>query len=329
MSRILVTGGAGYIGSHVAKMASRAGHAVTVLDDLVRGHRAAARFGRFVEGRTHDRPLVERILREDRVDAVMHFAAFTYVGESVQKPEMYRENNVDGTRSLLAAMQATGVKNIIFSSTAAVYGDPKYVPIDEEHPQQPVNPYGETKAECERMMSALGRTAGLRYAFLRYFNACGCDPEGELGEDHQPETHLIPRLLLAALGRLNEKFTVFGTDYETKDGTAARDYVHVQDLASAHLLALDRLLAGGWSGAFNLGNALGFTVREVMQAAARVAGREIPHSDGPRRAGDPPVLVASSEKARTVLGWKPRYADLDEIIRTSWEWHRKHPGGYE
>jgi UDP-glucose-4-epimerase GalE len=329
MARILITGGAGYIGSHVAKMAAAAGHDITILDDLSRGRRAAARYGSLVTGRTHDRALVERTIRERGIEAVMHFAAFTYVGESVEKPALYRENNYEGTRALLGAMTAAGVRRIIFSSTAAVYGNPRYTPIDEAHPQAPVNPYGTTKVDCERMMEELSRTAGLRYAFLRYFNACGCDPEGELGEDHRPETHLIPRLLLAALGRLESRFTIFGIDYPTQDGTAVRDYVHVNDLASAHLRALDYLGSGGAPGAFNLGNGGGFTVREVIETAARVCGRKIDYQEGPRRPGDPPVLVAASGKARETLGWEPRYPGLEEIVRTAWEWHRKHPQGYE
>ena len=322
MSRLLITGGAGYVGSHTAKAAAAAGHEITVLDDLCRGHPAAVRWGRLVRGRTHDRALVTDLLRAEKIDAVLHFAAFTYVGESVEKPELYRENNCGGTAALLEAMRAAGLERIIFSSTAAVYGDPNYTPIDEVHPLDPVNPYGRTKLDCEGMMQ------GMAFAQLRYFNACGCDPDGELGEDHRPETHLIPRLMLAALGVLEENFAIFGTDYDTPDGTAVRDYVHVADLAQAHILALDYLLAGGEPAAFNLGCGRGFTVREVLAAASRVAGREISFRDGPRRAGDPPVLVASNARAAERLGWSPRYTDLDEIISTAWTWHRAHPRGY-
>lgn len=323
---ILVTGGAGYIGSHCVKTLLERGADVAVLDNLVNGHKEAVRGGRFYEGDLADRVFLESVFEQEKVEAVIHFAAYSLVGESVQVPEKYFRNNVGGSLTLLETMKKYQVKTIVFSSTAAVYGEPNYTPIDEEHPCLPTNPYGESKLFVERMMSWFTKAYGLRYAALRYFNVAGADSDGFLGEDHKNETHLIPLVLRAA--QKGQPLTVYGRDYPTADGTCIRDYIHVEDLIDAHLLALDYLQKGGPSGSFNLGNGEGFSVQQVIDQARAVTGREIPVADGDRRAGDPAVLVASSRKAMEQLGWKPKHAALSEIIASAWAWHQKFPGGY-
>ncbi len=324
----MVTGGAGYIGSHACKALARAGYNPVAFDNLRYGHREAVRWGPFVEGDLADRALVAETIRRFNVAAVMHFAAFAYVGESMTRPELYFANNVVNSFGLLDAMREAGVRHIVFSSTCATYGIPEAVPIRESMPQRPVNPYGESKLMIERALHWHGVAHGTRYAALRYFNAAGADPAGETGEHHEPETHLIPLVLDAALGRRGE-IEVYGTDYPTPDGTAIRDYIHVSDLAEAHVLALAYLERGGASIALNLATGQGHSVREVIAAAERVCGQRIPQREAPRRPGDPPCLVADASLAREVLGWVPRLADLDTIIETAWRWHRhRHaPGG--
>ncbi|HXQ49772.1 MAG TPA: UDP-glucose 4-epimerase GalE [Stellaceae bacterium] len=319
---ILVTGGAGYIGSHAAKALARAGYEPVSYDNLSRGHREAVRWGPLVDGDLADRALLVATLRRYKIVAVMHFAAFAYVGESVREPELYFRNNVANSLVLLEAMGEVGVGEIVFSSTCATYGLPETMPIAEDTPQRPVNPYGESKLMIERMLHWLGGARGLRYAALRYFNAAGADPEGEIGEGHEPETHLIPLVLLAALRRI-EAVDIFGTDYPTPDGTAIRDYIHVHDLAAAHVLALDRLRQGGASLALNLGTGRGYSVREVIEMAERVTGRSIARREAARRPGDPPVLVANASRARAVLGWTPMVSGLDDILATAWAWHAR------
>ncbi|MCP4691597.1 MAG: UDP-glucose 4-epimerase GalE [Desulfobacterales bacterium] len=327
MSHILVIGGAGYIGSHVCKCLSRAGHEPVVLDNLVHGHEEAVKWGPFYKGSMEDAGLLDRVFSSHRIAGVMHFAAYCYVGESVERPGMYYRNNVSASLTLLEAMQKHGVRPFIFSSSCATYGEPEETPITESHPQNPVNPYGRTKLVMEWMMADFGRAHGLNAAALRYFNAAGADPDGELGEDHRPETHLIPIVLQTALGQ-RERVEIFGDDFDTPDGTCIRDYIHVFDLAQAHLLALERLLNGLPGDAYNLGNGQGHSVKEVVETARRVTGKPIPSRIAPIRPGDPSRLVGSSEKAARVLGWKPRFADLDAIIQTAWDWLREHPGGY-
>jgi UDP-glucose 4-epimerase len=327
---VLVTGGAGYIGSHTVKELLRSGYRVTVLDNLSRGHRAVVRVlagAEFVWGDIADRELVVGLVRSRGIQAVLHFAALSLVGESVAEPSLYYHNNVVRSLSLLEAVREAGVPYFIFSSTAAVYGEPVNVPIEEDHPLVPTNPYGATKLSFEEALRWYGTAYGLKYIILRYFNAAGADPEGELGEDHQPETHLIPLVLQAALG-LRPKVTIFGTDYPTPDGTCVRDYIHVTDLAAAHVLALRALEGGLPPGVYNLGNERGYSVREVVEVARRVTSRDFPVVEGDRRPGDPAVLVASSRRIREELGWRPRYGDLETILRTAWEWHRRHPEGY-
>ncbi|HWE73710.1 MAG TPA: UDP-glucose 4-epimerase GalE [Stellaceae bacterium] len=319
---ILVTGGAGYIGSHACKALAKAGYEPVAYDNLIYGHKEAVRWGPFVEGDIGDREKVAETIRRHDIGAVMHFAAFAYVGESVEQPEKYFRNNVVNTLAMLEAMRTTGVKQIVFSSTCATYGLPEKMPIREDTPQHPVNPYGETKLMVERMLHWYGIAHGLRSVALRYFNAAGADPEGEIGEDHNPETHLIPLILDAAAGR-RAHIGVFGSDYPTPDGSAVRDYIHVQDLADAHIRALGYLGDGGESRAFNLGTGHGHSVRETIEAARRVTGRPIPSKDSPRRAGDPPVLVADAGAAREKLGWMPALGSLEHIIGTAWAWHQK------
>jgi UDP-glucose-4-epimerase GalE len=313
---VLVTGGAGYIGSHACKALARAGYRPVAYDNLTRGHRQAVRWGPFVEGDVSDRTQVAATLRNYQISAVMHFAAFAYVGESVADPALYYRNNVGGTLSLLEAMRDSSVNLIVFSSTCATYGIPGANPITETMPQLPVNPYGETKLAIERALRWFGEAYGLRYAALRYFNAAGADPDGEIGEEHEPETHLIPLVLRAALG-LGPPIRIFGTDYPTPDGTAIRDYIHVQDLAGAHVRALAHLAAGGASGAINLGTGYGHSVREVIAAVARAAARPVPQQEAARRPGDPPVLVADPSLAAELLGWRAQLSDLDTIIGTA------------
>jgi UDP-arabinose 4-epimerase len=321
---VLVTGGAGYVGSHACKALRSAGHLPVTLDDLSRGHRWAVRWGPLVEGGIADRDLVRRTIETHRIDAIMHFAALAYVGESMSEPLRYFANNVGGTLALLDAAGAAGVRRVVFSSTCATYGEPVRVPIDEAHPQTPINPYGESKLLVERMLAWLDRCAGLRFVALRYFNAAGADAEGEIGEAHEPETHLLPLAILAALGR-TPALKIFGDDYETPDGTAVRDYIHVADLARAHVLALEHLMRGGKSLALNLGTGHGHSVREVIAAIERVGGRRVPHAMAPRRAGDPPRLVAEASAARRALGWTPRESDLESIAKSAWSWHMRRP----
>jgi UDP-glucose-4-epimerase GalE len=323
---VLVTGGAGYIGSHAVKALAAAGGRVVVYDDLSAGHRAAVRGAELVEGDIHDGARLRGVLREHRVDAVMHFAAWLSVGDSVKDPSGYYRNNVGGALSVLDAMVAEGVPHFVFSSTAAVFGNPEETPITESHPTRPINAYGETKLAVERALPHYERAYGLRSIALRYFNAAGADPDGELGEDHAPEQHLIPRAIDAALGR--DRFQVFGDDYDTPDGTCLRDYIHVTDLAAAHLLALDALRAGASSTRYNLGNGRPTSVRGVLDAVRRVSGRDVPFTMGPRRPGDPAVLYASSERIRGELGWRPAFEEIDTIVETAWRWRESHPHGY-
>ena len=320
---ILVTGGAGYIGAHACKALAKAGYEPVAYDNLVYGHREAVRWGPLIEGDLADRMLLAETIQRHKVAAVMHFAAYAYVGESVEKPEKYFQNNVVNSFGLLETMLATGVKTIVFSSTCATYGLPETMPIREDTPQHPVNPYGETKLMIERALYWHGVAHGLRNIALRYFNAAGADPAGEIGEAHDPETHLIPLILDAAAGR-RAQIDVYGTDYPTPDGTAIRDYIHVQDLAEAHVLALRYLENGGASTALNLGTGEGHSVRDTIAAARRITGRAIPSRDTARRAGDPPVLVADASRARQVLGWVPALASLDRIIESAWAWHQRH-----
>jgi len=319
---ILVTGGAGYIGAHACKALAKAGYGPVAYDNLIYGHKEAVRWGPFVEGDIGDRAKVAETLRRHNIDAVMHFAAFAYVGESVEQPEKYFQNNFVNTLAMLEAMRTTGVKQIVFSSTCATYGLPEQMPIREDTPQRPVNPYGETKLMVERALYWYGVAHGLRSVALRYFNAAGADPDGEIGEDHNPETHLIPLILDTAAGQ-RPHIGVFGTDYPTPDGSAIRDYIHVQDLADAHVRALRYLGDGGESRAFNLGTGHGHSVRETIDAARRVTGRPIPSKDSPRRPGDPPVLVADASLAKEKLGWVPALGALEDIIGTAWAWHQK------
>lgn len=319
---ILVTGGAGYIGSHVVKELRRQGYRPLVYDNLSTGHRWAIREDELIEGDLRDLGQVQEILHKEKPLAVMHFAASAIVGESVERPELYFRNNVINSFNLLEAMLAAGVKSFIFSSSAAVYGNPHQVPILEDHPLSPVNPYGECKVFVERALRWYEQAHGLRYISLRYFNAAGADPEGELGEVHNPETHLIPRILDVALGK-RPYIEVYGTDYTTPDGTCIRDYIHVLDLAQAHIVALEALLNGTPGRVYNLGNERGFSVKEVVDVARAVTGHSIPVRESSRRQGDPPVLVASSELIKKELGWRPRYDDLKVIIETAWRWQRK------
>jgi len=325
---ILVTGGAGYIGSHTVRVLANKKHRVVVLDNLSKGHRAAVKDVEFVPGDTADRQLLERLLTGHNIEAVMHFAASSLVGESVRLPSDYYRNNVVNGLSLLDAAVEAGVRYFVFSSTAAVYGEPTEVPITEEHHAVPLNPYGATKLALEGAMRWYGEAYGLRYTSLRYFNAAGADPAGDIGEDHEPETHLIPLVLKAALG-LIPRLEVFGTDYPTPDGTCIRDYIHVNDLAEAHVLALEAMADGASSKIYNLGNGNGYSVLEVIRTAEAVAGRPVPVKYAARRAGDPAVLVAGSEKIKAELGWRPRFPGLREIIETAWRWHSNHPVGYE
>ncbi|OPX90733.1 UDP-glucose 4-epimerase GalE [Pelotomaculum sp. PtaB.Bin117] len=324
---ILVTGGAGYIGSHTARVLVNKKHRVVVLDNLTKGHQAAVKDLEFVRGDTSDKQLLKRLLAGYDIGAVMHFAASSLVGESVRLPSDYYRNNVVNGLTLLDAVVEAGVPYFVFSSTAAVYGEPMEVPITENHPAAPLNPYGATKLALEGAMRWYGEAYGLRYASLRYFNAAGADPAGDIGEDHEPETHLIPLVLKAALG-LIPRLDVFGTDYPTPDGTCVRDYIHVNDLADAHVLALEAMAGGAASQIYNLGNGNGYSVLEVIKTAEAVAGKPIPVKYAARRAGDPAVLVAGAEKIKNELGWRPSFPGLQDIIATAWRWHGSHPGGY-
>ncbi len=321
---ILVTGGAGYIGAHAVKALKRSGYEVIVLDNLVYGHADVVKDVLdvpLVIGDTNDRALLDDLFARYSFSAVMHFAAYAYVGESVTNPAKYYRNNVTGTLTLLEAMVAASVKNFVFSSTCATYGVPESVPITEDQPQNPINPYGMTKLMVERILADFDPAYGLKSVCFRYFNAAGADPDGQLGENHDPETHLIPLVLQTALGE-REAISVFGTDYPTPDGTCIRDYIHVSDLADAHVLGTDYLLKGGDSQVFNLGNGNGFSVKEVIATARQVTGRKIKVVECDRRPGDPPSLVGSGEKARSMLGWNPQYFDLTDIISHAWVWHQ-------
>jgi UDP-glucose 4-epimerase len=320
---ILVTGGAGYIGSHAVLALQRRGYEVIILDNLVYGHRDIAEQvlkTELVVGDIGDRSLLDNLFATRQIDAVMHFAAYAYVGESVTNPNKYYRNNVVGTLTLLEAMLAAGIQKFVFSSTCATYGIPNVMPIPEDHPQNPINPYGASKLMVERILSDFSSAYELKSVIFRYFNAAGADPSGLIGEDHNPETHLIPLVLLTALGK-RESIKIFGTDYPTPDGTCIRDYIHVSDLADAHVLGLEYLLQGGETEIFNLGNGNGFSVQEVIDTAKQVTGKNIPQEESPRRPGDPPILVGSSEKARKVLNWQPQYFYLNEIIAHAWQWH--------
>ena len=323
---MLVTGGAGYVGSHACKALQRAGRHVVVLDNLAAGHRAAVRYGELVEADIADTPAVRAALRRHQIGAVMHFAALLDVGESVREPARYYRNNVSGALSVLEAMAAESVGLFVFSSTCATYGEPVEAPIRESHPQNPINSYGETKLAVERALPHFERAVGLGWVALRYFNAAGADPDGEIGEDHSPENHLIPRAIDAAMG--GPGLQVFGDDYPTPDGTCLRDYVHVSDLADAHVKALEVLQRTGRSAAYNLGTGRPHSVRQVIDAVERATGRAVPWTPAPRRAGDPAVLYAAPDKARAELGWTPQLPDLDSIVRSAWEWHRLHPHGF-
>jgi UDP-glucose-4-epimerase GalE len=321
MARILITGGAGYVGSHCAKALATAGHESIVFDSLLFGHREFVRWGKFVEGDIRDVPALDEVFATHRIDAVMHFAALAYVGESVTAPGRYYDVNVHGTRALLDAMMNAGVRLIVFSSSCAIYGKPERIPIDENAPLNPINPYGFTKLVCERMMDDFERGYGLKSVRLRYFNAAGADPTGEIGEYHEPETHLIPLILDTASG-LRSAIQIFGTDYQTPDGTAIRDYVHVSDLARAHVLALQYLLDGGETIAVNLASGQGTSVRDVIESACAVTGAKIGVCQSPRRPGDPPILVAEAKRARELLGWAAERSDLATIITDAWRWHK-------
>lgn len=324
---ILITGGAGYIGSVVAEDLRSKGGEVIVLDNLSRGHQAAISPGiKFYDGDIGDQHLVGRICAENRIEAAMHFSAFAFVGESVEQPNIYYQNNAFQTMRFLDELLKNGVNKFVFSSTCATYGEPQYVPIDEQHPQHPANPYGWSKLFCEQIMKDYDAAYGLKFVALRYFNASGATETH--GEHHEPENHLIPLILEAAAGR-RPHISVFGDDYDTPDGTAIRDYIHVLDLSQAHLLAVKHLQAGGESEFINLGNGTGFSVLEVIEASRKVTGKPIEAVTAPRRAGDPSRLIADSRKARELLGWKPQFADLETIIESAWAWHQKHPKGYD
>lgn len=323
---VLVVGGAGYIGSHAVRSLLESGHGVWVYDNLSQGHAPSVPADRLVRGELADRGALEAALRRHQIDAVMHFAAFASVPESVVDPAKYYQNNLVGTLNLLDAMRAVGVRRIVFSSTAAVYGVPEVVPISEEGPKQPINPYGFTKLAMEHALADYARAYGLGYAVLRYFNACGASRDATIGEDHTPETHLIPLVLQVALGQ-RESIAIFGTDYPTPDGTCIRDYIHVEDLADAHIRVLDRIEPGRGL-TYNVGTGTGASVREVVEAARRVTGHPIPAVEHPRRAGDPPVLVASSQAIQRDLGWSPQYTKIEDVVASAWKWHQTHPKGY-
>ncbi len=326
---ILVLGGAGYIGSHTVAMLRDCNFSTTVFDDLSEGHEAALLGAPLVKGNLLNRPALTATMRELRPAAVIHFAALCYVGESAREPSQYYANNVVGTLNVLEAMREVGCKNIVFSSSCATYGEPERMPIDEHAVQLPVNVYGRTKLVCEFLLRDFSNAYGINSVALRYFNAAGADPSGRMGEDHRPETHLIPRVLMAAAGR-GPMLQVFGDDYPTSDGTCVRDYIHVTDLADAHVRAVRSLLDGeGGFRAFNVGNGHGVTVREVMASAAKIVGHPVPHAMVPRRPGDPPVLVGDCAKIERELRWRPKYSDLDSIMTTAWRWTSSHPHGYE
>ncbi|HJG21907.1 UDP-glucose 4-epimerase GalE [Enterococcus durans] len=326
---ILVLGGAGYIGSHAVDQLINKGYEVIVVDNLLTGHKAAVHpDARFYEGDIRDKTFLKSVFEKETIEGVLHFAASSLVGESVEKPLKYFNNNVYGMQVLLEVMHEFDVKNIVFSSTAATYGEPKEFPITESTPTNPKNPYGESKLMMEKMMKWCDNAYGMRYVALRYFNVAGAKSDASIGEDHTPETHLVPIILQVALGQ-RESLAIYGDDYDTPDGTCVRDYVQVEDLIAAHILALEYLKAGNESNFFNLGSNQGYSVQEMLEAAREVTGKEIPAKIAPRRAGDPSRLVASSAKAQAILGWKPKFTDVKEIIKTAWEWHVSHPNGYK
>ena len=326
---ILVCGGAGYIGSHAVYQLVKAGEDVVIVDNLQTGHRSAINpNAKFYEGDIRNPEILDKIFTENKIEAVIHFAANSLVGESVEKPLMYFNNNVYGMQILLESMVRNGVDKIVFSSTAATYGEPEKIPIEENDRTQPTNPYGESKLIMEKMMKWVSRANGVRFVSLRYFNAAGAVEDGSIGEDHKCETHLIPLILQVPLGK-RDHITVFGTDYPTPDGTCLRDYIHVLDLADAHILALNYLRDGGESNIFNLGNGQGFSVKEMIVAAEKVTGQKIKTEMGTRRAGDPAQLIASSDKAKKILKWNPQFADVEKVIETAWTWHKNHPNGYQ
>lgn len=326
--KILVLGGAGYIGSHTVYELIDAGEEVVIADNLETGHIEAVHpQATFYQGDIRDRAFIDSVFEKESIDAVIHFAANSLVGESMVNPLKYYDNNLCGTKVLLESMVAHNIDKIVFSSTAATYGEPERIPIMEDDRTEPTNTYGETKLSMEKMFKWTGKAHGLRFVSLRYFNACGAHISGNIGEAHKPETHLIPLILQVPLGQ-REHISVFGDDYPTKDGTCIRDYIHVTDLAQAHILAVKYLMAGNESNIFNLGNGIGFSVNEVIETARKVTGDPIKAVVEPRRAGDPAQLIASSEKARSILGWNPQHADLEEIIATAWKWHSTHPNGY-
>lgn len=328
--KVLVLGGAGYIGSHTVYELIENGAEVVIIDNLETGFAEAVHpEATFYQGDLRDRNFLDTVLgKEKDIDAVIHFAANSQVGESMTNPLKYYDNNLCGTKTLLEALVAHGIDKIVFSSTAATYGEPECIPIQEGDKTEPTNAYGETKLSMEKMFKWVEKAHGMRYVSLRYFNACGAHKSGEIGEAHNPETHLIPLILQVPLGK-REHIAVFGTDYPTKDGTCIRDYIHVTDLAAAHILAVKYLMAGNKSDIFNLGNGVGFTVREVIEMAEKVTGESIKVVETDRRAGDPAVLIASSEKAKTILGWNPKHDSLSEIIKSAWKWHKNHPYGYK
>ncbi len=322
MTRILITGGAGYIGSHTAKRLSRNGFETAVFDNLSRGHREFVKWGPLVEGDLRNTDLLRETMRWFKPEVVLHFAAFAYVGESINNPGLYYDNNVGGTVSLLQAMQQTGVDKIVMSSTCAIYGQPDHMPITELTPQNPINPYGQSKLMMEKICHDFGKAHGIHWVALRYFNACGGDEDGEIGERHDPEPHLIPRMFMAQDGEI-DALEIMGDDYPTPDGTCVRDYIHVNDLADAHIKAAEYLLAGGVSDAFNLGTGRGVSVRDVIETAERVTGKAVPHRIGPRRSGDPAMLVADPGKARRVLKWTAGNSDMAHVLETAWNWHKR------
>ncbi len=321
MKTILVAGGAGYIGSHTVKYLLKNNYNVVVVDNLSYGHKEAVLTSNFEQIDLADKEALDKIFKKYKIDAVIHFAAFTYVGESVSQPQKYYWNNVVNTINLLDVMIENDVKNIVFSSTCATYGNPQYTPIDENHPQSPINPYGKTKLMMEQIMADYETAYGLKYVALRYFNAAGCDKDGDLGESHAPETHLIPLILKAIKGEIPQ-ISVFGTDYDTLDGTCIRDYIHVEDLADAHMLAVEKLFKDEQSYCINLGTGIGKSVKEIIKSAEKVTGKKVPLVYGERRAGDPAKLYASNKKAKEILGWNPKYTDIDEIIKTAWAWEQ-------
>lgn len=327
MGTVLITGGAGYIGSHVVKRLLEKGIATIVLDNMQTGHREAVVGGTCIQGDIGDERILQEIFAGHEIDSVVHMAADCLVGDSTKAPLKYFNNNVNKGVKLLGEMLEHKVNKMVFSSSAAVYGNPPRVPIQEDSPALPINPYGETKLIYEKILESCREAHGLQYISLRYFNAAGADPDGLIGEDHHPETHLIPTVLKALL-RKGRKVPIFGTDYDTPDGTCIRDYIHIVDIADAHILALEALHAGEGCDIFNLGNGNGFSVQEIIQVASQVTGRTIPVRESQRRRGDPPVLIASSEKIRRRLGWNPQYGKLEEIIETAWRWHRTHPNGF-